>query len=293
MRRRSALALIAGGGLMLARPGMALETGGPSVFRWRESAPEFGGLSALHLFPDGLSVLAVGDRGILVEALLQRDAEGAISGARVRAIHRLRGSDGAVLPDALADSEGIAVAPDGRIFVSFEGRGGGRVRAYARPGAAAKDLPVHHGFRRMGGNSSLEALAIDATGALYTLPEDWPGAFFPLYRFDGNAWTVAGQIPRLGDMLPVGADFGPDGMFYLLERSWRLPLRFGSRVRRFRPGDWATGETLIQTRYGLHDNLEGISVTRDPSGRLRLTMVSDDNFLFFQRTELVEYLMPG
>lgn len=39
----------------------------------------------------------------------------------------------------------------------------------------------------------------------------------------------------------------------------------------------------------MHDNLEGISVWQDPDGRIRLTMISDDNFMVFQRTEIVEY----
>lgn len=44
----------------------------------------------------------------------------------------------------------------------------------------------------------------------------------------------------------------------------------------------------MQSELGRHDNLEGLSVWRDAQG-LRLTMVSDDNFMFFQRTEFVEY----
>ena len=31
---------------------------------------------------------------------------------------------------------------------------------------------------------------------------------------------------------------------------------------------------------------------RDEAGAIRLTMISDDNFNFFQRTQLVEYTVP-
>ena len=51
------------------------------------------------------------------------------------------------------------------------------------------------------------------------------------------------------------------------------------------------GEVLIQTNAGVHDNLEGLSVWRDRTGAIRLTMVSDDNFNLFQRTEIVEYIL--
>lgn len=45
---------------------------------------------------------------------------------------------------------------------------------------------------------------------------------------------------------------------------------------------------MIETSNRTHDNLEGISVWQSPNG-LRMTLVSDDDFRFFQRTELVEY----
>ena len=50
--------------------------------------------------------------------------------------------------------------------------------------------------------------------------------------------------------------------------------------------------TLLESSTGVHDNLEGLSVWRDPTGTLRATMVSDDNFKALQRTELVEYTLP-
>ena len=94
-------------------------------------------------------------------------------------------------------------------------------------------------------------------------------------------------MPRRGRFLPVGLDFGPDGNLYLLERDF-AGVGFRSRVRRFGP-DGGAEQTLLQTRTGQFDNLEGISVWRDRRGGLRLTMVSDDNFRFFQQTQIVEF----
>ena len=51
-------------------------------------------------------------------------------------------------------------------------------------------------------------------------------------------------------------------------------------------------ESLLETATGTHDNLEGVAIWRDNQGRLRATMVSDDNFFALQRTELVEYALP-
>jgi hypothetical protein len=89
----------------------------------------------------------------------------------------------------------------------------------------------------------------------------------------------------------VGADFVPDGGFYLLERQLASVFGFSSRVRRFRiTGDTLTDEeTLFETEAGRFDNLEGLAVWRGPDGDIRLTMISDDNFNFFQITEFVEY----
>jgi hypothetical protein len=65
---------------------------------------------------------------------------------------------------------------------------------------------------------------------------------------------------------------------------------FGVRVRRFGlDGTW--GETVVETHTGTWDNLKGISVWRDGTG-LIVTMILDDNFNRFQRTEIVEYRLP-
>ena len=182
------------------------------------------------------------------------------------------------------------MTPQGGFYVSFEGQH--RVRHYTAVDQPALRVVGHPDFADMQMNSSLEALAIDTRGHLFTLPER-SGALdrpFPVYRFDGQGWDIPFSLSRSAGFLPVGADFGPDGWLYLLERALTGP-GFRSRVRRFDiAGDRVNAEeVLFQTRTGQHDNLEGISVWQDGTGRIRLTMIADDNFKFFQRTELVEY----
>jgi hypothetical protein len=137
-------------------------------------------------------------------------------------------------------------------------------------------------------NASLEALAVDADGELYTIPERSGLATlpFPVYRLKDGVWDQPFDIPRRGAFLISGADIGPDGRLYVVERDF-LGIGFRSRVRRF---DLTGGneELLLETSVRQHDNLEGISVWQDDTG-LRLTLISDDNYRAFQRTEIVEY----
>lgn len=296
MRRRLALALGAvaalgfgfGFGGNAGQPGLATYLG---TYRWGQDDPHFGGFSAIELQDGGMRFVALTDRGRVAEGQLIRDDAGRIIDVAPVQLVRLRDIAGVALSGRASDSEGLALAPDGGFFVSFEGNH--RVRFYPDVQSSAERVAGHPDFAGMQLNSSLEALAIDGRGHLFTLPER-SGALdrpFPVYRYDGQQWDIPFSIPRSEAFLPVGADFGPDGWLYLLERALTGP-GFRTRVRRFDvSGDTVNAEELlIQTRTRQHDNLEGISVWQDDQGRTRITMVSDDNFRFFQRTEIVEYV---
>jgi hypothetical protein len=236
----------------------------------------FGGLSAVEVSEDGLSALTLSDRGHIFDLTIARDVDGNISDVQAAR---------STYPAFKRDTEGLAIGKDDT-FVSFEGPG--QVRKLG-----GNALPSHPEFKTMSPNSALEALAIDAAGTLYTLPER-SGALdrpFPLYTFKNGAWSIAYQIPRDGPFLPVGADFGPDGLFYLLERTF-TPLGFRTRIRRFDlMKNTQNPDVLLRTYPARHDNLEGLSVWRDATGHIRLTMVSDDNFLPVLRNEIVEYVL--
>ncbi len=291
MPRRSvvglAAALWAAGAAALAEP-QAAHLGS---YTW--DAGGSGGYSGLELAENGLDFVIISDRGTVVSGRLARDAGGAVSGvAETSAGIVLRGADGAPLSRKGSNAEGLAIGPDGGLFISFELWH--RVARYETPDALPETLPDHGAFADLESNAGLEALAIDATGALYTLAEgrDPASTEMPLYRFAQGVWSQPAMLPTDGAWLPVGADFGPDGRFYLLERSAGFP-GFASRVRRFdldAPGI-GPGEVLLSTGYDTHDNLEGIAVWQDAPGAIRLTMISDDNFLFLQRTEFVDYVV--
>ena len=258
-----------------------------------QSQPKwFGGFSALELSPDGQSMTVMTDRSRLLSAEIQRDGD-RIIGIVPEPVTRLRSSKGVRLSKRVVDSEGLALAPNGGLYISFEGVT--RVAYYPKPNAKAQVLPRPSGFKSFPVNKGPEALAIDSQGRLYTLPErslDADGQI-PVFRWNGARWSIPFAITPSNSFLPVGADFGPDGRFYLLERDFSL-FGFRSRLRRWKVHGETLGaeQTLLQTGYGEHDNLEGVAIWRDAQNRLRATMVSDDNFLSLQKTELVEYALP-
>lgn len=261
---------------------------------WSDPDPAFGGFSGLELNADGTDFVALSDRATLWRGRLKRDAAGRITGVQTAGPVELHDSTGKLLSRHTGDSEGLALAPDGSVYISFEGLA--RVAHYPTDGGPAEKLPRPQDFDRMQTNSSLESLAIAPDGALYTMPERSGSLHspFPVWRYRDGRWTQPFAIPRDGDWLPAGSDFGPDGRFYLLERDFWGLFGFLTRVRVFDiQGDTITGgEVLVQTGAGRHDNLEGIAVWRDSTGTIRLTMVSDDNFRLLQRTEFVEYRLP-
>jgi hypothetical protein len=268
---------------------LAAETQYISSYLWTSDDPLHGGFSGLEVTADGTAFTAISDHGSIAHGQFLRHEMNMIERVTASTLNTLKSEKGDELHHHGQDAEGLAIADDGRIYVSFEGTH--RVRKYAPSTSRATNMPRHPAFKALQSNSSLEALAITKSGDLLTVPERSGGETvpFPVYRFNGHEWDIPYTIPRRGNYLPVGMDIGPDGKLYLLER-WFRGIGFSSRVRRFDFGDDAlTNEvSLLDTKLGAHDNLEGIAVWHDGTS-IRLTMISDDNFKAFQVTEFVEY----
>ena len=240
----------------------------------------FNGISGIEVDAGGRLATALNDKGWLFELRLTRDENDDLLAATAKRIE---------WPRPGGDSEGVAIAPDGTLYVSHEG-----------PASLVKlmnyrfhCIASHEDFAMLGSNRSLEALAISPAGDAYVVPERplADASALRVYRYRDGVWDISRELPVDEAYYPVGADFGPDGLLYLLERA-ASPLGFRSRIRRFDP-TVSSGEVteVLETRLGLHDNLEGISVWQDGQGQTRITMVSDNNFLRIQRREIVEYVL--
>lgn len=297
MRRSSRFALTWAAILVLALQGSADPVGPQAVsdFIWQgDGDARFGGFSAIHVAPDGLGFTALTDKGNWLRGRLLRGPGGSVLGVRSDPIAPLLARADRRLAAGRTDSEGIAPAPGGGYFVSFEGPA--RVLHYRRIDGPAENLPTPREFQRMGSNTALEALAAAADGTLYAIPEGGSRASgpIPVFRFRNGTWDRPFDLPRLGRFRPVSADVGPDGKLYLMERDLNGLGGFSTRLRRFAlAGDRVGGgEVLLETPAGRHGNLEGLSVWRESSGRLVATMIADDNFMALLSTRIVEYRLP-
>lgn len=262
-----------------------------STYRWHEDAAWFGGLSALEVSENGMGFVALTDRGHLVAGRFWREA-GAITSVELLRDERLTDTDGAPVTSKLEDSEGLAFGPGEVFYVSFESPH--RVLEYSPTGV--RELTAPKAFRAFRFNSSLEALARFDDGRLIAIGEAAPRApeTGRVWQWSEAAgWQSLGPYPEQDGFLPVGADMGPDCALYVLERKFPS-VGFRSRLRRFEvTADGLTGgQLLLNSALAEYDNLEGLSIWQDESGALRATMISDDNFFWLQRTEIVEVRLP-
>ncbi|MEM9796228.1 MAG: esterase-like activity of phytase family protein [Pseudomonadota bacterium] len=281
--RRRALCLLA----LIATPLSAAEHLGSHT--WRPDWHGAGGYSALWLDDEGLGFVALSDRGRYVRGTLDRGEDGAVTRVEVAEQGPLQRHGGGALPPGRTDAEGLARSGDSFV-VAYEGVH--RLMRHPDLSGPAMSIGRPEAFQRFEGNAGFEALAADADGMLYAIPEQSsrPDLPFPVWvHHPTKGWRVLFQLRRDGRYLATGADIGPDGRLYLLERDFAI-IGFRTRIRSF---DLTGGDERLelQTRLGRHDNLEGISVWRDAVGRRRVTMISDDNFRSIQRTEFVDYVL--
>jgi hypothetical protein len=253
-----------------------------------------GGLSGIEVSADGTRFHVVTDRGHHATGALLRDGS-MLTAIRIEDVQAIRDMHGIARNFPHTDAEGIALDAEGGVYISFEHLH--RVLYFKTWQSNAEWPSYTRVWRSLARNQGLEALAIDEGGTLFTFPEAiQKGAAESIVfrRKKQGRWQIPFTLPVDEPLKPVGADFGPDGRLYVLERGI-YPFAFYSRVRSMRVTEEGFEDivTVLTTPLGRHGNLEGLSVWQDTDGNLRLTMVSDDNFIWFMRMQIVEYRIDG
>jgi hypothetical protein len=282
----------------------ALEFIGGLVLSSRDRA--FGGLSGLRTRDHGREILAIGDEGSWFFARLRSDPDG-----------RPTGIDDAVLAPLLdergrpfrgkwwRDAESLTLHGDGDALearVGFEHRH--RILAYRSTTGArglldapGKPIPLPAEIAALPVNSGLEALADRPAGApLVALAEDpEPGATA------NPGWILGLGAPRRFRVATddgyalTDAAFLPSGDLLVLERRLSVFGRFAARLGRIAAADLAENRTatpqiLYESSGGEEiDNMEGLAVDVGADGSTLITLISDDNFFFLQRTLLLRF----
>ncbi|HZV85236.1 MAG TPA: esterase-like activity of phytase family protein, partial [Brevundimonas sp.] len=231
--------------------------------------------------------VGVTDAGDLVRGRLRLDGAGRLRGLDALRYRRLTLLDGRPITDkADGDAEGLFLAPNGDLAVSFERRH--RLWSYGPPDAPVqRPTPLRSPDVAFGDNDGMEGVA--------SAPGGWRVA-----GESGGVWDCAPSGCRMVVAPPpepvpdsefriTGMDRDPGGDgFWVVERRFRPPVDVRARVRRMAT-DGALGPVLLELSLpSTVDNFEGIAAARSPGG-VRLYILSDDNGSERQRTLLLAF----
>ena len=266
---------------------------GPEVFDWRAETADFGGLSGLVMAPDGAALLAGSDRGQFLAATLRRDAAGRITAISEPVPSPVTLASGLPPSRFKRDLEALSPLPGGGHAQAFEGFV--RIETQAGPGGAPTPTHRWDRFAQLFGNRAFEALATLPDGRLLAIAERKDKADQALVVIRGeDGWRPGPPLPVPDGFAVTGADVGPDGCLYVIERRYGAATGFVSRLRRLRHAGGWQAEVLFVTAPATLGNLEAVSGWRDAEGAVVLDLVADNNFLPFTPTRLIELrLRPG
>jgi hypothetical protein len=264
---------------------------------------EFGQLSALRFLTPGRDLVGVADHGYFYFATIRRDDAGRPSGIADVVMHpMLDGSGRAIGEKELVDAEGLDVR-DGIATVAFEREA--RLSEFAIDSAGmgppSADIDFVVPRRELRFNQGLETVTRapeggSLDGARVVVSErsiDADGDIFAAI-VEGSGKGVFKVRRRDGFDVTDGA-FLPDGDLLLLERRFSVTYGVAMRLRRIagdalRPGALVDGEVLMEADLAYQiDNMEGLDVWRREDGTTIVSLLSDDNQSFLQRTLYLEF----
>ena len=266
--------------------------------------PAFGGFSALSVGTGG-AVTLVSDGGNVVRFRVLPDW-------RVRDVRfgRLSAGPGSGWEKRDRDAESMATAPDGTFWIGFEGENA--IFRY-RPDGGFDGRVFPGAMRRWLANGGPESLARLPDGRFVAIGES-QRARRTMTRQKGKRRArkallfardplIDRRPARFAYLPPAGfspsdAAALPDGSLLVVNRRFRLPYRFVTVLTRvpagaLRAGKAAAGAPIATLdRPLLHDNFEGIAVTREGRDTI-VWLVSDNNESMFQRTLLLKFRLEG
>ena len=148
-----------------------------------------------------------------------------------------------------------------------------------------------------------ETLLRLADGRFLTIAEGSPdgGRARPAVMFDRDPIDPAARLIRLGYRPPDGFDPTDatqlaDGRILILNRKFALTSLFTAAIVMVDPDQLRTGVVVEGTPVArfespvITDNFEGIATTRE-NGRTIVWLVSDDNYMRWQRTLLLKFAL--
>lgn len=249
-----------------------------------DQTSRFHGLSDLRVTRDG-KLTSISDEGDLLETRVLRDKAGRLVGLGAATLTVLTGPDGKPLQGKKeADSEGLAVLPNGDRLVSFEAID--RILLYPAKGGAARVVPSPVGAN-FPSNGGMEALALD--------PAVGPDGYITAGEDSGETWTCRLSAACVkGPTLEKPVEFGvvavdplPGGNTAWLFRAWD-PVR-GSRITLKILGPQGEVARMDIAKPLTVDNIEGVSAVPNKDGSTRFYLLSDDNFSNSQKTILLAF----
>ncbi|MBW7971864.1 esterase-like activity of phytase family protein [Bradyrhizobium sp. BR 10289] len=268
----------------------------------------FGGLSGLRFLDNkGERFLALSDQGTWFTGNI-RYAGGKMAGLDDVEAAPMLNAEGRPITEKRYWYDTESLARDGKVvYVGLE-----RVNQImrfdlAKGGTQARGevVPTPPAIRKLPSNKGLEAMVFvprdkgqPLAGTLIAFSERGLDA-------DGNltAFLIGGPSPgqfsvRRTEKFDISdAVLLPSGELLILERkfSWFTGVNIRIRaipLKSIAPGALVDGPELFAADLGHEiDNMEGIDAHVTPDGETVLTMVSDDNFSFLQRTLLLQFTL--
>ncbi|WP_108662271.1 esterase-like activity of phytase family protein [Acuticoccus kandeliae] len=265
--------------------------GGISLFGPRH----FGGLSGLLV--DGDRFLAVSDVGQWFSGRFLEE-DGRLTGVADTELWPRRDHNGDEIRTKRAgDAEALTLVPGG---VRTVVEGAAQHLVYPADGlvidrdARPRRIDVHATITSLAKRHGVESLATLPTGEVIMILEGntRTGDVIPAFR-DGARFSIA----RRGEWSITGADALPGGDLVIVERYYGGGIDVRMRVRRLGAdavakageGTVVDGPILLEADFSEEiDNMEAIAAqVRD--GRIELTLMSDDNLSFLQRSLLLRF----